>query len=138
MARIAGINLPNEKRIDIGLTLIYGVGRKNVTKILQQAKIEPSKRVAQLSGEEVVHLNKVMDNFLVEGDLRKKIADDIQRLKVIGSYRGSRHTKGLPVRGQRTRTNARTKRGKRKTIGALKKEMTSRMGKDSTTEEQKE
>lgn len=138
MARIAGIDLPNEKRIDIGLTLIYGVGRKNVTKILQQAKIEPSKRVAQLSGEEVAQLNKVMDNFLVEGGLRKKIADDIQRLKAIGSYRGSRHTKGLPVRGQRTRTNARTKRGKRKTIGALKKEMTSRMGKDSAAEEQKE
>ena len=138
MARIAGIDLPNEKRIDIGLTLIYGVGRKNVAKILQQSKIEPSKRVAQLSGEEVARINKVMDNFLVEGGLRKKIADDIQRLKAIGSYRGSRHTKGLPVRGQRTRTNARTKRGKRKTIGALKKEMTSRMGKDSNVEEKKE
>jgi len=138
MARIAGIDLPNEKRIDIGLTLIYGVGRKNVAKILQQAKIEPSKRVAQLSGEEIAKINKVMDNFLVEGGLRKKIADDIQRLKAIGSYRGLRHTKGLPVRGQRTRTNARTKRGKRKTIGALKKEMTSRMGKDSAAEQQKE
>lgn len=138
MARIAGIDLPNEKRIDIGLTLIYGVGRKNVVKILQQSKIEPSKRISQLSGEEVAKINKIMDNFLVEGGLRKKIADDIQRLKAIGSYRGSRHTKGLPVRGQRTRTNARTKRGKRKTIGALKKEMTSRMGKDSVAEEQKE
>lgn len=138
MARIAGIDLPNEKRIDIGLTLIYGVGRKNVVKILQQSKIEPSKRISQLSGEEVAKINKIMDNFLVEGGLRKKIADDIQRLKAIGSYRGSRHTKGLPVRGQRTRTNARTKRGKRKTIGALKKEMTSRMGKDSAAEEKKE
>lgn len=138
MARIAGIDLPNEKRIDIGLTLIYGVGRKNVVKILQQSKIEPSKRISQLSGEEVAKINKIIDNFLVEGGLRKKIADDIQRLKAIGSYRGSRHTKGLPVRGQRTRTNARTKRGKRKTIGALKKEMTSRMGKDSATEEKKE
>lgn len=138
MARIAGIDLPNEKRVDIGLTLIYGVGRKNVVKILQQAKIEPGKRVSQLSGEEVAKINKIMDNFLVEGGLRKKIAGDIQRLKAIGSYRGSRHTKGLPVRGQRTRTNARTKRGKRKTIGALKKEMTSRMGRDSATEEKKE
>jgi len=137
MARIAGIDLPNEKRVDIGLTLIYGVGRKNVIKILQQAKIEPSKRVAQLSGEEVAKINKVMDNFLVEGGLRGKIAGDIQRLKAIGSYRGLRHTKGLPVRGQRTRTNARTKRGKRKTIGALKKEMTSRMGKDSAADEEK-
>src|SRR4030042_5439138 len=137
MARIAGIDLPNEKRVDIGLTLIYGVGRKNVIKILQQAKIEPGKRVSQLSGEEVAKINKVMDNFLVEGGLRKKIAGDIQRLKAIGSYRGLRHTKGLPVRGQRTRTNARTKRGKRKTIGALKKEMTSRMGKDLGTGEEK-
>jgi len=137
MARIAGIDLPNEKRVDIGLTLIYGVGRKNVIKILQQAKIEPGKRVAQLSGEEVAKINKVMDNFLVEGGLREKIAGDIQRLKAIGSYRGLRHTKGLPVRGQRTRVNARTKRGKRKTIGALKKEMTSRMGKDSAADEEK-
>jgi len=137
MARIAGIDLPNEKRIDIGLTLIYGVGRKNVVDILKQAKIEPQKRVSQLSGEEVAQLNKVMENFLVEGDLRKKIAGDIQRLKTIGSYRGLRHTKGLPVRGQRTRTNARTKRGKRKTIGAMKKEIMTRMGKEITTEEEK-
>ncbi|MCJ7804513.1 30S ribosomal protein S13 [Patescibacteria group bacterium] len=137
MARIAGIDLPNEKRVDIGLTLIYGVGRKNVIKILQQAKIEPGKRVSQLSGEEVAKINKVMENFLVEGSLRKKIAGDIQRLKTIGSYRGSRHAKGLPVRGQRTRTNARTKRGKRKTIGAMKKEIMSRMGKELTTDEGK-
>ena len=137
MARIAGIDLPNEKRVDIGLTLIYGVGRKNVIKILQQAKIEPGKRVSQLSGEEVAKINKVMENFLVEGSLRKKIAGDIQRLKTIGSYRGLRHAKGLPVRGQRTRTNARTKRGKRKTIGAMKKEIMSRMGKELTVDEEK-
>jgi len=137
MARIAGIDLPNEKRVDIGLTLIYGVGRKNVIKILQQAKIEPGKRVSQLSGEEVAKINKVMENFLVEGSLRKKIAGDIQRLKTIGSYRGLRHAKGLPVRGQRTRTNARTKRGKRKTIGAMKKETMSRMGKELTADEGK-
>jgi small subunit ribosomal protein S13 len=137
MARIAGIDLPNEKRVDIGLTLIYGVGRKNAIKILQQAKIEPSKRVSQLSGEEVAKINKVMENFSVEGDLRKKIAGDIQRLKTIGSYRGLRHAKGLPVRGQRTRTNARTKRGKRKTIGAMKKEITSRMGKELSADEEK-
>ena len=137
MARITGIDLPNEKRVDIGLTLIYGVGRKNVVKVLQQAKIEPGKRVSQLSGEEVAKINKAMDDFLVEGGLRKKIAGDIQRLKTIGSYRGLRHAKGLPVRGQRTRTNARTKRGKRKTIGAMKKEMSSRMGKDSTANEEK-
>ncbi len=137
MARITGIDLPSEKRIDIGLTLIYGVGRKNVVEILKQAKIEPEKRVSQLSDEEVSRINKAMENFMVEGDLRKKIAGDIQRLKTIGAYRGLRHVKGLPVRGQRTRSNARTKRGKRKTIGAMKKEIMSRMGKDSTSGEEK-
>ena len=137
MARIAGIDLPNEKRIDIGLTLVYGVGRKNVSEILKKAKIEPDKKGAQLSDEEISRINKVMEDFLIEGDLRKKIANDIQRLKVIGSYRGSRHSQGLPARGQRTRTNARTKRGRRKTIGAMKKDIMSRMGKDSTTNEGK-
>ncbi len=137
MARIAGVDLPNEKRIDIGLTLIYGVGRKNVVEILKKAKIEPEKRISQLNDEEVARINKVVENFMVEGDLRKKIAGDIQRLRTIGAYRGLRHTKGLPVRGQRTRSNARTKRGKRKTIGAMKKEIMSRMGKDLTTEEEK-
>jgi small subunit ribosomal protein S13 len=137
MARIAGIDLRNEKRIDIGLTLIYGVGRKNVVEILKKAKIEPEKRISQLNDEEVARINKAMEDFIVEGDLRKKIAGDIQRLKTIGAYRGLRHTKGLPVRGQRTRSNARTKRGKRKTIGAMKKEIMSRMGKDLNTEEEK-
>ncbi len=137
MARIIGIDLPNEKRIDIGLTLIYGVGRKNVVEILKKAKIEPEKRVSQLNDEEVARINKAVENFIVEGDLRKKIAGDIQRLKTIGAYRGLRHTGGLPVRGQRTRSNARTKRGKRKTIGAMKKEIMSRMGRDLSTEEEK-
>jgi small subunit ribosomal protein S13 len=137
MARITGIDLPSEKRIDIGLTLIYGVGRKNVVEILKKAKIEPEKRVSQLNDEEVARINKAMENFIVEGDLRKKIAGDIQRLKTIGAYRGLRHTRGLPVRGQRTRSNARTKRGKRKTIGAMKKEIMSRMGRDLSTEEEK-
>ena len=133
MTRIAGIDLPNEKRIDIGLTVIYGIGRKNVTEILKKAKVEPDKKGAQLSGEEVARINKAMENFLVEGDLRKKITGDIQRLKTIGAYRGLRHNKGLPARGQRTRSNARTKRGKRKTIGAMKKNTMSRMEKDSST-----
>jgi small subunit ribosomal protein S13 len=137
MARIAGIDLPSEKRIDIGLTLIYGVGRKNVVEILKQAKISPEKRISQLNDEDVARINKAMENFRVEGDLRKKIASDIQRLRTIGSYRGLRHTKGLPVRGQRTRSNARTKRGKRKTIGAMKKEAMSRMGRESTAGEEK-
>jgi small subunit ribosomal protein S13 len=123
MVRIAGIDLPKEKRIDIGLTVIYGIGRKNVVDILKEAKIEASKRVNSLTDEEVARITKVVDKLMIEGDLRKKIANDIQRLKSIGSYRGLRHSRNLPVRGQRTRSNARTKRGKRKTIGALKKDM---------------
>ncbi|MCX6725882.1 MAG: 30S ribosomal protein S13 [Candidatus Shapirobacteria bacterium] len=122
MPRIAGIDLPKEKRTDIGLTLIYGIGRKNVVRILSEAKVDPAKRIMQLSDEELAKINKVMEHFLVEGDLRKRVSQSIQRLKTIGAYRGSRHIKGLPSRGQRTRSNARTKRGKRKTIGALKKE----------------
>lgn len=122
MARIAGIDLPKDKRIDIGLTAIYGIGRKVVKDVLIEAKVDAAKRVNTLSDEELAQINKVMEHFLVEGDLRKKVSQNIQRLKAIGSYRGSRHIKGLPGRGQRTRSNARTKRGKRKTIGALKKE----------------
>ncbi|MBM3205719.1 30S ribosomal protein S13 [Candidatus Shapirobacteria bacterium] len=133
MARIAGVDLPKEKRLDIGLTLIYGVGRRNVGEILAKANIDPAKRIAQLTDEEVAKINKAMEDFMVEGDLRKKISTDIQRLKSIGAYRGLRHTKGLPVRGQRTRSNARTKRGKRKTIGAMKKEVLSKFGKDKET-----
>jgi small subunit ribosomal protein S13 len=122
MARIAGIELPNEKRIDIGLTAIYGIGRQKAAMILDQAKVEAGKRVKTLNGEEIIRIQKIVDGQAVEGDLRKQIKEDIERLKTIGSYRGHRHIQGLPVRGQRTRSNARTRRGKRKTIGALKKE----------------
>ena len=135
MARIAGIDLPEEKRADIGLSYIYGIGRKNVMVVLKEAGVEPSKKIGKLSDEEAARINKALDKFLIGGDLRKKIAEDIERLKSIGSYRGLRHKKGLPVRGQRTRSNARTKRGKRKTIGALKKEVLSRMEKTSSKEE---
>lgn len=121
MARIAGIELPEEKRIDIGLTVLFGIGRENVVDILAEAQIEPGRRVKSLTVEEITRLQRIVDKFPVEGALRKKISDDIQRLKQIGSYRGLRHSQNLPVRGQRTRSNARTKRGKRKTIGALKK-----------------
>lgn len=129
MARIIGIDLPENKRTDIGLTLIYGIGRSNVVEILEKAKVDGSKKISQLSGEELGRITKTIDEFLTEGDLRKKIAQDIQRLKTINSYRGVRHTRGLPVRGQRTRCNARTKRGKRKTIGAMKKDDMTRMNK---------
>lgn len=137
MARIAGVTLPEEKRIDIGLTVLFGIGRRNVVEILAQAGIDPAKRVKDLTAEEATKLQKVVDKFPVEGDLRKKIADDIGRLKQIGSYRGLRHIQNLPVRGQRTRTNARTKRGKRKTIGALKKKELARFkGKEIPEEEE--
>ncbi len=123
MARIAGVDLPNNKRLDIALTYIYGIGRTNVKKVLELSQIAPDRRVNTLTDEEVNKLGKVIEkNFVVEGDLRREVAENIKRLKEIGTYRGIRHSKKLPVRGQRTRSNARTKRGKRMTIGAMKKE----------------
>jgi len=121
MARIAGIDLPQDKRIDIGLTAIYGIGRVNVNLILKEAKVECTKRIKDLTAEELSRIQKAVDKVPVEGVLRKKVTQDIERLKIIRCYRGIRHIQNLPVRGQRTRSNARTKRGKRKTIGAMKK-----------------
>lgn len=123
MPRLAGIDIPAEKRTEVALTYIFGVGRQNVKRILTEARINPDKRTKDLTSGEVAQLQRAIDKINTEGELRKKIHEDIERLKRIGSYRGLRHTMGLPVRGQRTRTNARTKRGKRKTVGALKKEM---------------
>lgn len=122
MPRIVGVDIPAEKRIEIALTAIYGVGRHNVVEILKQAEIDPDKRAGTLSEEEISKINKVLEKYKIGGDLRKEVEENIKRLKEIGSYRGQRHARNLPVRGQRTRTNARTKRGKRVTIGALKKE----------------
>lgn len=122
MARIAGIELPEDKRIDYALTRLYGVGWKLAEEILRQANVPAAKRTKELSEQEIAVLNKTVEKYAVEGDLRGKVRGDIQRLKDIGSYRGLRHGRNLPVRGQRTRTNARTKRGKRKTVGAFKKE----------------
>jgi small subunit ribosomal protein S13 len=122
MARIAGVDLNKEKRLDIALTALYGVGRQNVKKILLQAEVKGEKRVKDLTADEVARIQKVIDRLPVEGNLRSQVAEDIKRLKIIGSYRGLRHTHGLPSRGQRTRSNARTRRGRRKTVGALKKE----------------
>lgn len=122
MPRIAGVDLPNEKPTWIALTYLYGIGRNNVALLLKEAEVSGSKRAADLTPEEISRLAKALEKFKVEGDLRKEIAENIKRLKEIGSYLGIRHSKGLPVRGQRTRSNARTKRGKRVTIGALKKE----------------
>lgn len=123
MARIAGVDLPDEKRIDIGLTYLYGIGRSNVVPILKEANIEAGRRMKTLNEEEVNRLAKIIEkNYTVEGELRRSVAENIKRLSEIRSYRGTRHAKKLPSRGQRTRTNARTKRGKRITVGALKKE----------------
>lgn len=120
--RISGINLPDEKRVDIGLSYLFGVGRKNGSVILKKAEIDPSKRIKTLTEDEQKRLQKVLETYKIEGDLKVEIQGNIKRLREIGSYRGSRHSKQLPSRGQRTKSNARTKRGKRLTIGAIKKE----------------
>lgn len=123
MPRISGVDVPEKKRLDIGLTYIFGIGRNNVVRVLEKAGLARERKINTLSPEETLKLQKVLDEIKVEGDLRKEVAQNISRLKSIGAYRGIRHAKGLPGRGQRTRTNARTKRGKRVTIGALKKEV---------------
>ena len=128
MARISGIDLPQNKRIDIALTYLYGIGRSNVRILLEKANVSAEKRVSALTEEEVNKIQKAIDKgFKVEGDLRVEVTGNIKRLKEIGSYRGLRHIKNLPVRGQRTRVNARTKRGKRQTVGALKKDMRAKL-----------
>ena len=118
-----GVVLPDDKKIDFALTLIYGLGWTTAEKILKQTNIDAHKRVKDLSEDELKHITLLVEkNYKVEGDLREEISDNLKRLRDIGSYRGIRHVRGLPVRGQRTRSNARTKPGKRKTVGALKKE----------------
>ena len=122
MARIAGVDLPREKRIEIGLTYIYGIGRSSADKILQATGVNPDTRVKDLTDDEVKDLaNYISENQMVEGDLRREIALNIKRLQEIGCYRGIRHRKGLPVRGQKTKTNARTRKGPRKTVANKKK-----------------
>ena len=122
MARIAGIDLPREKRIEIGLTYIYGIGRTSAQKILEMTGINPDIRVKDLTEDQEAALRDVIDkNYTIEGDLRREVALDIKRLTEIGCYRGVRHRRGLPVRGQRTKTNARTRKGPKKTIANKKK-----------------
>lgn len=121
MARIAGVDLPREKRIEIGLTYIYGIGRTSASKILAATGVSPDTRVKDLTDDEVKELAiYISDNQMVEGDLRRQTALDIKRLQEIGCYRGIRHRKGLPVRGQKTKTNARTCKGPRKTVANKK------------------
>jgi small subunit ribosomal protein S13 len=122
MARIAGVDIPREKRVEVALTYIYGIGLSSSQKILKQTSINPDTRVRDLTEEQVNRLREVIDRtFKVEGDLRREVALNIKRLIEIGSYRGLRHRRNLPVRGQRTKTNARQRRGPKKTVGARKK-----------------
>lgn len=125
--RVAGINLPEEKRVDIALTYLYGIGRSNVNKVLEKAQVSGAVRVKALSEDDQKKLQKAIEAYKIEGDLRAEVGGNIKRLKEAGAYRGIRHNKGLPVRGQRTRSNARTKRGKRVTIGAIKKEVAAKI-----------
>jgi small subunit ribosomal protein S13 len=122
MARIAGVNIPLNKRVEIGLTYIYGIGRSNSNKILSEVDISPDTYVRDLTEDEVVKLRDLIDSqYTVEGDLRRERSQNIKRLMEIGCYRGLRHRRGLPVRGQRTRTNARTRKGPKKTVGRQRK-----------------
>ena len=122
MARIAGVDLPKDKRIEIGLTYVYGIGRTSATKILEKTGINPDIRVKDLTDEQEAKLREIIDNeYIVEGDLRRQTALDIKRLTEIGCYRGLRHRRGLPVRGQRSKTNARTRKGPKRTIANKKK-----------------
>ena len=122
MARISGVDLPREKRVEIGLTYIYGIGRVSANRILAAANVDPSTRVKDLTDEEVGRIRDVIDETqMVEGDLRREIAMNIKRLQEIGCYRGIRHRKGLPVRGQKTKTTARTRKGPKRTVANKKK-----------------
>ena len=122
MARISGVDLPREKRIEIGLTYIYGIGRTSATRILKEANVNPGTRVRDLTDDEVKRLSEVINETqVIEGDLRREVALNIKRLQEIGCYRGIRHRRGLPVRGQKTKTNARTRKGPKKTVANKKK-----------------
>ena len=127
MARIAGIDLQDNWKVDYALTKIKGLGWTLSKKVMTDAKIDSTKRISDLTPEELSTIGAEMEKYSIEGDLVREVRGNVQRLQVIGSYRGSRHSHNLPSRGQRTRTNGRTKRGKRKTVGAFKKEMLSKM-----------
>jgi len=122
MARIAGVDLPKEKRVEIGLTYIFGIGLKTAQKILRDAGVNPDTRVKDLTEDETSRIREVLaNNYQIEGDLRREVALNIKRLSEIGCYRGIRHRRGLPVRGQKTKTNARTRKGPKRTVGAKRK-----------------
>jgi len=123
LARIAGVELPVNKRVEIGLTYLYGIGRPTAQKILKEANVSPDTRIKNLREDEIIKLREIIENnYKIEGDLRRDVSMNIKRLMDIGAYRGLRHRRGLPTRGQRTRTNARTRKGPKKTMGGKKKE----------------
>lgn len=134
MPRISGVDIPNNKRLEVALTYIFGIGLNTSKAILKKTKLDPNKRTQDLTPKEIATLNTALQKKVIEGDLRKTIRDNIETLKRLGAYRGLRHLAGLPARGQRTRSNARTKRGKRQTVGALKKD---EMAKKQTAEKVK-
>lgn len=135
MARMLGVTLPDEKRIDYALTTLYGIGWTNVKVVLATTNVSASKKVKEVTEEEFKKILEIIEtNYKVEGYLREAINENIKRLREIGSYKGIRHVRGLPVDGQRTKSNARTKRGKRKTVGALKKEMWAKLEQNKTAE----
>lgn len=122
MARIAGVDLPNDKRVEVGLTYIYGIGRSRAREVLERTGVNDDTRCRDLTEAEIARLREVIDrDYVVEGDLRREVSMNIKRLQEIGSYRGLRHRRGLPVRGQRTRTNARTRRGARRTVAGRRR-----------------
>ncbi len=123
MVRIVGVEIPEKKKIKFALRYIYGIGPSKASLVLEKSKVDPDKRAKDLSEEEISNIQKAIEKYPTEGALRKIVSENIKRIKQIGSYRGHRHAARLPVRGQRTRSNARTKRGKRVTIGAMKKDM---------------
>lgn len=138
MPRIVGVDVPKEKRVEIALTYIYGIGRSLSNKILKVANINPDKRAKDLTEEEVARLSSIIQkDYKVEGDLRRDISGNIKRLIDIASYRGLRHRRGLPVRGQRTKTNARTRKGPRKTVGVVRQKVERTKTKESGTTEKK-
>ena len=132
MPRLAGIDLPNDKHISVSLTKIYGIGRARALSLLGQVKIDPTTHTKDVAPKQLQDLAKALEKLPIEGDLRAQIRENIQRLKRIGAYRGLRHIMNLPVRGQRTRTNARTRKGKRRTVGAMTKEMRQKLDTPTT------
>jgi small subunit ribosomal protein S13 len=138
VARIAGIDIPKEKRVEIGLTYIFGIGRSLSNRILKELNIDPNIRIKNLTDEQVSKINSfIMREFKVEGESRRETTANIKRLMDIGSYRGLRHRRNLPVRGQRTHTNARTRKGPRKTVGVMRKAVAAKMGGPKTEEAKK-